>query len=110
MNDKLKRALIALAAVAGFALGGTAIAGAVGGDDDDGSEKPITGAELQQASKAALAHVGGGEVTDTEVGDEEGFYEVEVTRPGGGQLDVHLDRDFNVLGTEADNDSNEDGS
>ena len=108
MKDKLKGALIALAAVATLGLGGTAIAGAIG--DDDASEKPITGTALQQASKAALARVGGGEVTDTEIGDEEGCYEVEVTRPDGAQVDVHLDRDFDVLGTETDNDSNEDGS
>jgi hypothetical protein len=43
-------------------------------------------------------------VTETEVGDEEGAYEVEVTRADGSQVDVHLDKDFNVLGAAADED------
>lgn len=107
MNDKLKGALIAGAAIAALGVGGTALAGAVGGDDD-ATEKAITGPELERASQVAVDHVGGGEVTDTEVGDEEGFYEVEVTKDGGGQVDVHLDEQFNVLGVEGDNDKNED--
>ena len=45
---------------------------------------------------------GGGTVTDTEMGDEESFYEVEVSRDDGSQVDVQLDRDFNVVGDEAD--------
>jgi len=79
------------------------------GRDDEATEKPITGSSLERASQAALAHVGGGEVTDTEVGDEEGFYEVEVTRADGSQVDVHLNRGFDVLGTEGD-DATEDDS
>jgi uncharacterized membrane protein YkoI len=78
------------------------------GRDDEATEKPITGSSLEQASQVALTHVGGGEVTDTEVGDEEGFYEVEVTRADGSQVDVHLDRGFDVLGAEGD--ATEDGS
>jgi hypothetical protein len=35
-----------------------------------------------------LQATGGGKVTDTEVGDEEGAYEVEVTRADGSQVDV----------------------
>lgn len=102
MNDKLKRTLMAGGAIAGLALGGAAIAGATGGGDDDGSEKSITGSALDRASKVALDHTGGGRVTGTEVGDEEGYYEVEVTRQGGGQVDVHLDRGFNVVGAEGE--------
>ena len=81
--------------------------GRVGGDDD-ATEKPITGAALERASQAALDQVGGGEVTGTEAGDEEGAYEVEVTREGGGQVDVHLDEDFRVLGAEGEGDESED--
>jgi uncharacterized membrane protein YkoI len=109
MNDKLKAALIAVVAVVALAVGGTAVAGAVGGDDD-GTEKPITGPALQQASKAAVDHLGGGDVTDTELGDEEGYYEVEVTRGDGSQVDVHLNRGFDVVSTEGDSDTAEDGS
>lgn len=107
MKNKLKRPLIAVAAVAALGLGGTAVAGAVGGDDD-ATEKPISEPALGRASQAALDHIGGGRVTGTEVGDEEGFYEVEVTKDGGGQVDVHLDKQFDVIGTEGDNDRRED--
>jgi uncharacterized membrane protein YkoI len=74
-------------------------------DRDDGQEGPdvsITGSALEKASAAALDYTGGGLVTETEVGDEEGYYEIEVTRPDGRQVDVHLDADFNVLGQETD--------
>ncbi len=107
-----KRLLASAAVVAALTLGaGTAVIaqqGSLSGQEDeapgrdDATEKPITGSPLERASKAALAHVGGGEVTETEVGDEEGFYEVEVTRKDGSQVDVHLDRGFDVLGTEGD--------
>jgi len=96
MQRKTKRTLIALTAVAALGGGGAAIAGAAGGDDD-ATEKPITGSALEQAKAAALDHTGGGRVTGTEVGDEEGAYEVEVTGAGGKQVDVHLDKSFKVL-------------
>jgi hypothetical protein len=89
--------------------GGTGIAIASGAADRD---TPITGPALASASAAALRHAGGGRVTGTEVGDEEGYYEVEVTRADGSQVDVHLDRHFRVLGTKADQDGpgDQDGS
>ena len=102
MRDKLKGMLIAIAAVAVLAVGGTAIAGAAGGGDDDAADKAISGQALDRASAAALAETGGGKVTETEVGDEEGAYEVEVTRADGSQVDVHLNKGFKVLGSVAD--------
>jgi hypothetical protein len=96
-----QRKLIAIGAgVLALAVGGAGVAVATGGGDD--SEAPIEGAALDRASAAALAHTGGGEVTETEVGDEESYYEVEVTLDDGRQVDVQLDRDFNVVGDEAD--------
>jgi uncharacterized membrane protein YkoI len=106
MNNKVKGGLIAAAAVAALAGGGTAIAGATGGDDD-GSEQAITGSALDKAKAAALQATGGGQVTETEIRDEEGYYEVEVTRADGSQVDVHLDESFAILGTE-DDDEGED--
>ena len=106
MTFKRKAALVAATAAAGLAAAGVAVAGATG--DDDASETPIQGSALERASTAALAHTGDGRVTATEVEDEEGYYEVEVTRDGGGQVDVHLNRDFEVLGDEAE-DANDDG-
>jgi hypothetical protein len=103
MTDKLKGALIAGTVIAALAAGGVAIAGAAGGDDD-ATERPISGGALDRASAAALDHTGGGRVTGTEVGDEEGYYEVEVTRDDGSQVDVHLDRGFHVLGAAGDDD------
>ena len=108
MKDKLKGAAIAAAVLAALGVGGVAIAGAAGGDDEEGSDTPITGSALDRAGKAALGHTGGGRVTGTEVGDEEGAYEVEVTRGDGSQVDVHLTKSFKVIGDEADSDSSED--
>ena len=86
---------VVTAAVAG---GGVALAG----DDDDASERAISGSALDRASRVALDHVGEGRVTGTEVGDEESRYEVEVTKDDGSQVDVQLDEELTVVGTEAD--------
>ena len=102
-----RRRKIALAGASALVLGagGVGIAVATGSDDDDGTERAITGSALDKASAAALDHVGSGEVTETEVGDEESYYEVEVTRPDGSQTDVQLDRSFDVVGDEADSEN-----
>jgi uncharacterized membrane protein YkoI len=97
-----KRLLIGVLGIAALGAGGAAIAGAAAGGDDDGGDKAITGTALDRASAAALQATGGGKVTETEVGDEESYYEVEVTRADGGQVDVQLDRGFNVVGQKAD--------
>ncbi len=98
MNRKLAVAA-ALVVGAGAASGGVAIAA---GGDDDGTDSPITGSALDHASAAALEHTGGGRVTGTEVGDEESYYEVEVTLDGDRQVDVQLDKSFNVVSSEGD--------
>ncbi len=130
MNDKIKGVLAGTAAVAALAAGGAAIAGASSGGDNSSpqspepaaqsaqpaendsdrndSEAPIGGSALDQASAAALQHTGGGQVTETEVGDEESYYEVEVTLDDGSQVDVQLDRGFAVVGS-ADDETGEDG-
>jgi uncharacterized membrane protein YkoI len=97
---------IGLAAAAVAAAIGTGAA--IASSDDDGSERSITGSALEKASAAALEHTGGGTVTETEVGDEESYYEVEVKREDGSQFDVQLDRDFNVVSSEGDDDTTED--
>jgi uncharacterized membrane protein YkoI len=106
MNRKLKW-IAGGAAAAAVVITGTGI-GLATVADDDGTETPITGDALDRASRAALEHTGGGRVTETEVGDEEGYYEVEVTLEDGSQVDVHLDRDFNVLGSAGDRDGADD--
>ena len=77
---------------------------------DDDADEPITGAALDQASATALEHTGGGQVTDTEVGDEESYYEVEVTLDDGRQIDVQLDERFTVVGDEIDDETEDETS
>jgi hypothetical protein len=92
---KQKIRIVAVAAavsLAGVAAAGIAVAG---GSEED--EAPITGAALEKASAVALEQTGEGRVTGTEVGDEDAFYEVEVTLADGSQVDVHLDRNFTVV-------------
>ena len=73
-------------------------------DGAEGLDTPITdGDALTAASAAALAwleneHGLTGDVTDTEVGDEESYYEIEVRLDDGRQVDVQLDERFEVLG------------
>ena len=98
----MKRVIIVGAVAAGLIAGGAGIAIASSQPDDNGTDRPITGTELDKAKAAALKHTGGGRVTGTEVGDEEGAYEVEVAAPDGRQVDVHLDKNFNVLGAAGD--------
>jgi uncharacterized membrane protein YkoI len=120
MKDKVKGVAAAVAAIAVLGVGGAAIASAAGGGDsssqatqsaepaenESDNEAPdqaiSSGTALDKASAAALKHTGGGQVTETEVGDEESYYEVEVTRDDGSQVDVQLDRSFNVVGSSAD--------
>jgi len=111
--------LAALLAVAALAVGAAAAVASDGGvdelsstavddglgDDADSAEDaaerpdvPIVGTDLERATAAALAHLGEGRVTETEVGDEESYYEVEVTLDDGRQVDVQLDEAFNFVG------------
>ena len=101
MNRRTK-VLDSLAAAGVVVAGAAGMAVAAGGDD---SEASITGPALEKASAAALAHTGGGRVTETEVGDEDSYYEVEVTRDDGTQVDVQLDETFQVVGVKADGES-----
>ena len=96
--------MIVAGAIGALAVAGTTYAVAGGPLDDDATDTPIRGADLERASAAALAHTGGGRVTETEVGDEESYYEVEVTLDNGNQVDVQLDKSFNVVGSEGDRD------
>src|SRR5262245_57637302 len=86
----------------GLLGGGAGLAIAAGQGGDNGGDQPISGASLEQARKAALDYTGGGTVTGTEAGDEDGAYEVEVTKKDGSVVDVHLDDKFTVLGSKSD--------
>jgi hypothetical protein len=104
--EMLNRKRFLMVAAAALFIAGTATAIVLTTSDD--SDRPITGDALTRASAAALQYTGGGTVTDSEVGDEEGYYEVEVTLKDGTQVDVHLDENFQVIGTESDKDETED--
>ena len=98
MQKKMKVILgVAAVAVAG-AIPLSGVAGAAAGE----TETPITGSALERATQVALTHIGGGRVTATESGDEDSYYEVEVTRDDGTQVDVQLDESFSVVGSEED--------
>jgi uncharacterized membrane protein YkoI len=105
MRTRLIKVGAAVVVVGALAGGGVAW-GTAG--DDDATQKPITGSALDKAKAAALAHTGEGKVTETEVGDEESYYEVEVTLDDGRQVDVQLDESFNVVGSENDGRGDED--
>ena len=107
---RTRNKVLAAGAVAALVLGGGGVAAAtVAGGDDDATDRPIPGDSLERASDAALEHTGEGEVTETEVGDEESYYEVEVTLDDGSQVDVQLNRDFEVVGSEGEGQGEDDG-
>jgi hypothetical protein len=95
---KLFIAAVAILALLGI---GTGAVLAVAGDDD----RPLQGDARARASAAALEHVGGGRVIETEVGDDGAAYGVEILRPDGSVVEVSLDQDYRVIATEGDDDS-----
>ena len=88
----------AVAVVAGGVLAGPAIS-------QSGDDQELTGSTRDRAVDAALKATGGGTVTETEMGDDGAAYGVEIRLPDGRQVEVNLDRDMNVIGQEADDDS-----
>jgi len=135
MATRAKKVLAGIAALAALAFGGAAIAQAGGGSSSQQSSAPATsqsaagqsesgapdssaadpstpiiGGDLAKAKAAALAATGGGQVTGSEVRDEEGYYEVEVTRSDGSRFDVHLDRGFNVTDQSPDGGASDGGA
>jgi hypothetical protein len=105
MRNRTRWIIVAGAAIAAAGVGG-GIAAASGADHSS----PISEPDRARAEAAALAYVGGGRVTETEVGDEESFYEVEVTLPDGRQIDVQLDESFHVVGSSTDEQPSDEGA
>jgi hypothetical protein len=99
--------LIGGVAVAAVIAAGAGVASATGTMPGGDTDIAITGDALTKASEAALRHVGQRRVTETEVGDEDSLYEVEVTLSDGTQVDVQLDDQFRVVNTKKDH---EDGN
>ena len=102
---KRKRALVVVAAAAVLAVAvGAGIAQAV-----SGSELPVTGPAAERAAEAALAAAGGGSVLEIERQDDDGagVYEVEVRRDDGSEVEIHLDAQFQPVGTATNDDAGE---
>jgi len=109
MGKRTRSILVGGALVLGGLGGAAVVAGSAGAqghqlpdadDSNEGPDIPITGADLERASAVALDFTGGGRVTDSEVEDEESYYEVEVTLDDGSEIDVQLDEEFLVVGTD----------
>jgi hypothetical protein len=120
--SKLKQGLTVAAAVGAAAIGGTAIAGATGdrstatagpgapagygpgghgpGDRSPGrGETPLTGETAEKVEAAALARVKGGTVLRVET-DRGGVYEAHVRKADGTEVEVKVNRAFEVTAVE----------
>lgn len=108
MKNKSLLALITISLAGLGILGGVAFASNQNQSPTEPfeSEVAITGDALKTASEVALTHTGGGRVTETEVNDEESYYEVEVTLANGNQVDVQLDQNFKVIGEKVEKGDN----
>ena len=108
MKNKLLLALVALSLASLGIAGSVALASTQTSPSTELSENQvaITSDALKTASEVALAHSGSGRVTETEVGDEESYYEVEVTLADGNQVDVQLDQNFKVVGQKVEGPEN----
>lgn len=93
--------LVALAVAIVAIAAGTGIVIASGTSDEDA---PLVGTDLERATQAALAHTGGGTVIESEAGDDGAAYGIEIQLEDGSVVEVNLDADFNVIGSEADDD------
>ena len=92
-------------AILAIAGGGVGIAAATGGGDDDES---VTGPSADRAKRAALAVTGGGTASEVEREAEDGgIWEVEVTKPDGQTVEVHLDANYDAVGVEGDSEESD---
>lgn len=98
--------IVAVAGAVALAASGVGVAQSLRGD----SEEPVTGEPARRAGQAALDATGGGTVLEVERqdGDAAGAYEVEVRRPDGVEVEVHLDEGFRPVGSVVDDDRVED--
>ena len=104
----MRRRMIVIAAsvVATVAL----VVGGVAWATSGGDEAPLTGDAKTKAVEAALAHVGGGTVVETEAGDDGAAYGVEIRLADGRVVEIQLDESYSVTGSEGDDDTKREGS
>jgi uncharacterized membrane protein YkoI len=103
MRRRVAFIVAGVAALAAFALGGAAIAGATQGEEGDEAEQGLSGQVAERAKAAALKETGGGSVTETERDVEDGrTYQVEIRKADGTTVDVDLDASFKVVEVDVD--------
>lgn len=106
MHEMKKRtAALGVGAVVAATIAAGGIAVATSGDDG-GS---VTGPEASEATDAALRETGGGTANSVELDNEDGaVWEVEVTRTDGSTVDVRLDKNYEVVVVDSDDESESD--
>ncbi|QHC67745.1 hypothetical protein GSU68_15010 [Rathayibacter sp. VKM Ac-2759] len=101
--QKKTKIIAGIAGVIVLVGAGTGIAYAAT-DGFEGSDR-LTGSDLDRASEAAIAEIGGGTVTSAERDDDGGTgYELELRGDDGIEYDVRLDDSFGVIVVDADDD------
>jgi hypothetical protein len=100
MRKRLLVGVVVFGALVGVAGGAIAMAG------QNDSEGGVTGPQADRAIRAALQATGGGTANAVERDGENGAtWEVEVTTPDGGTVDVRLDDAYRVVIIESDRES-----
>ena len=101
--QKKTKIIAGIAGVIVLVGAGTGIAYAAT-DGFDGSDR-LTASDLDRASEAAIAEIGGGTVTSAERDDDGATgYELELRGDDGIEYDVRLDDSFGVIVVDADDD------
>jgi len=101
---RIQQTVAAVAALGALALGGSALAGAAGTSNDGdrrarADEKPLTGMTATKVKEAALARVAGGTLLRVET-DAGGIYEAHVRKADGTEVEVKVNKDFEVTAVE----------
>jgi uncharacterized membrane protein YkoI len=105
MFRRFKHGLAAIAALAALALGGSALAGAAGNSNQDQpgerpNETALTGSNAAKVEQAALAKLPGATVLRVET-DAGGVYEAHVRKSDGSEVEVKVNKSFEVTAVEA---------
>ena len=119
MTDRVKNIALVAASITALALGGSAIAGAAsGGDNNSPANAParapagmphqragetlLTGNTEAQVRKAALARVSGGTIERVETdADGNAAYEAHMTKSDGTRVTVYVNKSFDVVSVES---------
>jgi uncharacterized membrane protein YkoI len=119
MKSRGMKVVAGVTAVAAFALGGAAVAQAVGNTTGDSNnngsasrssralpqrsdETVLTGDTASKVTAAAKARVPGATIERVETdADGHAAYEAHMVKPDGSRVTVYVDKQFEVVGTES---------